>query len=67
MKPYQERVIQEKAELDMKREALDAFINSDTFDGLTYLDQSLLVVQADAMMLYSGVLTQRIHQFHRNN
>lgn len=65
MKPYQTRVIAEKAELDMKRERLDAFIESNEFDTLSYMDQSLLVVQADAMSLYSGVLTQRIQNFHR--
>lgn len=67
MKPYQTAVIAEKAELDMKRERLDTFINSNEFDGLGFLDQSLLVVQADAMSLYSGVLTQRIQQFHRQD
>jgi hypothetical protein len=65
MKPYQTAVIAEKAELDMKRERLDAFIESNEFDSLSYMDQSLLVVQADAMSLYSGVLTQRIQNFHR--
>lgn len=65
MKPYQERVIQEKAELDIKREKLDRFINSNDFDTLPYVSQSLLVVQADAMTLYSGVLAQRIQNFHR--
>ena len=43
MKPYQERVITEKAELDVKREALDAFIDSDVFNTLDYGDQQLLV------------------------
>ena len=63
MKLYQERVIEEKAELDVKREALDAFIDSDTFDTLPHIDQQLLVVQADAMTTYSGVLAQRIQNF----
>lgn len=56
-------MIQEKRELDKKREALDAFIESDTFDTLARVDQMLLVVQADAMTTYSCVLAQRIMNF----
>jgi hypothetical protein len=63
MKPYQERVVAEKRELDARRERLDLFIDSDTFDTLDQLDQALLVVQADAMTTYSGVLAQRILRF----
>jgi crAss001_48 related protein len=63
MEAYQERVIKEKSELDKKRETLDAFIESDAFDLLDHIDQTLLVIQADAMTTYSGVLAQRIMNF----
>jgi hypothetical protein len=63
MKPYQERVKQEKKELDEKREKLDAFIDGDVFETLDCIDQQLLVVQADAMTTYSSVLAQRIRNF----
>ncbi len=63
MKPYQERVIEEKAELDIKREALNAFIDSDRFDTIERNEQQWLVVQADAMTTYSCVLSQRIQNF----
>jgi len=63
MQPYQERVVQEKQELEEKITNLEAFIGTDTFDGLPAQDQILLSLQYHIMVEYAKVLRRRIALF----
>lgn len=64
MKPYQERVIAEKAALDQKRKALLGFIGlAPEFRRLPPLERSRLNRQLEAMTLYSNILDERINCF----
>lgn len=63
MEPYQERVVEEKKELDVKLRALDDFLESETFDGLDNAQQYLLRKQSQHMESYSHVLGERIAAF----
>ena len=65
MKPYQERVVVEKAELDTKRDNLIAFIGGAQYRALDRAEQVRLCRQLDAMKLYSGILLERIAAFPR--
>jgi hypothetical protein len=60
MKPYQERVVQEKKELDERMERLRQFIGTDAFDALDHDEQVRLEKQLDVMHDYSGILAERI-------
>lgn len=67
MKPYQLRVIAEKAELDLKIWALDDFINnSPAFSDLEEVEQTRLHDQSETMAYYSDILMQRIEAFTRS-
>lgn len=55
-KEYQERVIEEKRELDNKLTKLDAFIDTQTFTDLPTAEQVRLVCQASYMRRYSEAL-----------
>ena len=63
LQDWQERVLQERAELEERRAGIDAFITSDTFLRISLVEQDLLFAQAQAMMDYSHVLTRRIGTF----
>jgi hypothetical protein len=63
LKPYQERVIDEKEELDSKIDALRLFFNTDTFQSLQDRDKYLLVRQSGVMATYSSILGDRIARF----
>ena len=63
MEPYQERVVIEKAELDVKLNKLTAFLESDLFARLPEAEQARLKRQHEYMDGYSGVLTDRIANF----
>lgn len=63
MKPYQERVVVEKVELDEKRQALRVFIGGEVWRGLSEMEQSRLNRQLEAMTLYSNILNERIKAF----
>jgi len=63
MEPHQQRVIDEKKELDDKRERLSKFFTSPVFDGLDRSEQARLQRQKMAMDEYSFVLGQRIEHF----
>lgn len=54
------RVRNERAELDIKREALKAFVESPEFTGLPWEQRTLLSDQLGIMDEYSRVLGQRI-------
>ena len=67
MKPYQERVVAEKAELDEKLAKLTAFIEqTDTFSTLDTAEQDRLLAQMGVMGNYSRILGDRITAFTTN-
>ena len=61
--PHQQRVIEEKQELDTKREKLGEFKNTDMFLSLPWQEQERLNTQAHIMTMYSSVLGERIRNF----
>jgi hypothetical protein len=61
--PHQQRVIDEKAELDEKRTKLKAFFDTPIFAGLDPNEQDRLCAQSEAMGNYSDILSQRIAAF----
>jgi hypothetical protein len=61
--PHQQRVIDEKTELDMKLIALTSFFSTDIFKGLNQKNQDLLTSQEVAMDEYSQILAERISLF----
>ena len=63
MAPHQERVVEEKRELDAKIEKLEAFLLDPKFHDLDSCDQGLLFHQARAMKTYSHILADRIERF----
>lgn len=63
MQPHQQRVIDEKRELDVKRVKLATFLDGDTYRGLDPSEQARLRRQADAMMSYALILQERIDAF----
>jgi hypothetical protein len=63
MEPFQERVIEEKAELDKKCEALRRFLNSEGYRNLPLEERQRLRNQWDAMNTYSQILDERIAAF----
>jgi hypothetical protein len=60
---FQERVIEEKRELDIKRTALNVFIGSGVFASLDDDEQARLHHQAIHMAHYSHILADRIDAF----
>jgi hypothetical protein len=64
LQPHQQRVVDEKAELDKKAHALSDFIgNSDIFPTLDAAEQERLKEQNDVMWQYSEILGARIAAF----
>lgn len=64
MQPYQERVVQELKELRDRRKKLHAFIAaSNQFHQLPEAEQDRLQLQLQAMLLYEGILEQRVKNF----
>lgn len=63
--PHQQRVVDEKAELDTKIEKLTAFIQPSNaiFQGLPNAEAGRLVYQLSIMDEYSRVLAERIAAF----
>ena len=61
--PYQQRVIQERNELDWRLGNLVAFFGSVRFALLPEEDRKLLKRQADVMAEYSHILSDRIARF----
>lgn len=60
MSTYKERLLEEKAQLDVRRTKLEEFLVTDAFQGIPTEQQRLLNVQAPIMLAYSQVLTERI-------
>ena len=63
MKPFQERVVEEKKELDSKLNRLCAFFATTGFDRLDPAERERLDRQAELMERYSAVLKERIENF----
>jgi hypothetical protein len=64
LQPHQQRVIDEKTELDKKATALSQFIgNSYIFPNLDEAEQERLREQNDVMWQYSEILGARIAAF----
>lgn len=63
LQPYQQRVMQEKKELDEKRQGLLAFLRTQTYNDLGLAERDRLTIQSNIMGLYSEILRQRIVAF----
>lgn len=63
LKPHEQRVVAEKAELDEKITKLKAFMKSETGLSIPAIDHGLLRQQAEAMESYSWFLGLRIRRF----
>ncbi len=64
LQPYQQRVVDERAELAQKLGALDGFIErAPYFNELPAAERERMRLQRAAMLLYASILTQRIAAF----
>jgi hypothetical protein len=63
MTPHQERVVQEKKDLDEKIEKLKTFTGGTVYPNLDAIDQFLLSDQLTYMEGYSRTLGHRIGRF----
>jgi hypothetical protein len=63
LQPHQQRVVDEKRELDEKREKLGAFKHTIVFEKLPWQEQERLNTQAHIMTMYSAILGERIAAF----
>jgi hypothetical protein len=63
MQAYQQRVIEEKQELDAKLDKLNQFIDSPQFLVIDGEEQKRLRLQRTFMLAYSNVLGERIEAF----
>jgi len=63
MKPYQERVVKEKEELDDKISRLRPFVSGENFKNLPEDERERMSRQLDLMEDYSKVLSERITAF----
>lgn len=63
MEPHQQRVVDEKKELDEKKHKLAVFFGSTIFAGLDKVDRDLLELQHSTMEQYSQILQMRIERF----
>ena len=63
MLPHQQRVVDEKSELDEKLAKLSGFFSNPIFAGLAPEEQCRLKSQAYHMSEYSRILGQRIENF----
>ena len=66
--PYEQRVIEEKRELDIKLTALEAFLEKEssvprTESKISEINYSLLCQQVDVMQEYSSILDARVRRF----
>lgn len=61
--PHQQRVIDEKAELDARLSNLIPFLSSDTCHGLPFDERGRLKHQSMVMADYSKILGERIAAF----
>ena len=60
MKPHEQRVVEEKAELDTRLGNLIPFLSSDTCHALPFDERNRLKRQAVVMSEYSTILGERV-------
>jgi len=65
MEAFQERVVQERINLDEKITKLNGFMRSSTFTSLDEYEQERLRRQYEAMITYSSILMERISHFEQ--
>jgi hypothetical protein len=63
LEPFQQRVVAEKAELDMRIERLRAFLTTEIFASLDQAEQGRMTQQLSVMRDYSDILGERIRAF----
>jgi hypothetical protein len=63
MQPHEQRVVDEKHELDIKIEKLYAFFVNPIYAALNLHQQDLFQRQYSAMKMYSHILELRIKEF----
>jgi hypothetical protein len=63
MQAFQQRVVDEKKELDDKIAKLETFSEGPIFGGLSEAEQGRLSKQVEYMQMYSDVLGERITAF----
>jgi hypothetical protein len=63
MEPHQQRVVDEKAELDERRMKLDQFLKSEKSPIITIEERNRMERQESAMAIYSAILGERINAF----
>jgi hypothetical protein len=63
MQEFQQRVLEEKKQLDERLEKLTAFINGSKFETLDAADQERLHHQQEVMREYAQILAERIADF----
>jgi hypothetical protein len=63
--PYQQRMLDEQAQLEERLQKLQAFVNTQAFQQLEIEDRELLLLQLIAMRDYASVLGRRINVFMR--
>lgn len=61
--PHQQRVVDEKNELDEKIGKLQAFFDNEIYKNLPNEDRALLIEQVNHMRIYSDILFRRIQRF----
>lgn len=66
MSNFKDRLLTEKAELDEKREKLEAFQNSPAFQNINPVQMTLLNIQSQAMLTYSQCLLERIARLDKD-
>ena len=65
MFPYQQRVVDEKKDLDRKIENLQTFIGMMAYDDIDNGEKSRMRIQLEIMGTYSCILGERIAHFNR--
>lgn len=60
VQPHQQRVVEEKTELDSRLEKLKAFIETEKFQSLSFDERWDLRAQRAVMSEYSDILRRRI-------
>ena len=63
LKPFQDRVVTEKQELDVKISALTTFLDGEGTRNISIDDINLLAAQLYIMKEYSSILEKRISRF----
>jgi len=63
MQAYQERVIEEKQQLDEKIEKLQTFVGTEAMSTVSAVQGSLLRSQLSVMEAYSTILGERIKEW----